>query len=324
MDSWVGYDCMTFDILPPRPRLTVLIPAYRPGAYLREAVDSVLAQEGVDLELLVVDDASPESVAASLAGMDDARLRIYRNPVNLGLVGNWNRCLTLAEGDPVLIFHQDDRLMPGYLARATALMVADPSLAFVFSNVLRIDAAGQPSGGHWAPEALPATSRSVPGAEMIRLLLARGNFITCPSVVVRRSAYAAAGPFNSELGYTPDLEMWLRLGLLGRVAYVAEPGYEQRIHPDQESRHFRGGPAELAELRHAYRSFFALAEAAASPSRDSYRPSAADRRLLQGQLKRWTSWRLRRSLRSGRMLDALAFARGLVQLRLAAWRGEPC
>lgn len=304
--------------------LTVLIPTYRPGPYLREAVDSVLAQEGVDLELVVVDDASPEPAAGALAGLDDPRLHLVRNPVNLGLVGNWNRCLELATGDPVLIFHQDDRLLPGYLAKAAALLAADPTIAFVFSNLRRIDADGRPAGGHWSPGVLPPAPGTLAGAELIRLLLGHGNLVPCPSVVVRRSAYLAAGPFNPSLGYTPDLEMWLRLACLGRVAYLAEPGLEQRFHPGQESRRFMGSPAELEELRCAYRSFFALAEAAVSPSRDAYRPSAADHRLLQGHLRRWTWWRLRRSLRSGRILDALAFARGLLQLRLAAWRGEPC
>ncbi len=304
--------------------LSVLIPAYRPGPYLREAVASVLAQEGVDLHLLVVDDASPEPVAAGLAGIDDSRLRIVRNPVNLGLVGNWNRCLDLAEGDPILIFHQDDRLLPGYLARAVALLAADSSLAFVFSNLRRIDAAGQPAGGHWQPEALPAASVTLSSADLIRLLLAHGNLIPCPSVVVRRSAYAAAGRFNPDLAYTPDLEMWLRLARAGRVAYLAEPGLEQRVHPGQESSRFMGRPRELDELRRAYRSFFALAQADPAPAAGAYLPAADDRRLVQAQLRRWASWRLRRSLRSGHLSDAAAFAQGLVQLRLAAARGEPC
>lgn len=306
-------------------RLSVLIPSYRPGPALREAVASVLAQEGVDLELLVVDDASPEPVAAGLAGIDDPRLRIVQNPVNLGLAGNWNRCLDLAEGDPILIFHQDDRLLPGYLARAAALLEADPTLIFVFSNLRRIDDAGRPAGGHWQPQVLPRADTVFEGTDLIQLLLAHGNLIPCPSVVVRRSAYLAAGPFNPALAYTLDLEMWLRLARLGRVAWLAEPGLEQRFHGAQASRPFMGGPREFAELRAAYRSFFALAQAPDSAvAGGRYRPSAADHRLVRRYLRRLGWRRLGRSLATGRPADALAFARGLVQLRAAAMSGEPC
>lgn len=305
--------------------LCVLIPSYRPGPALREAVASVLAQEGVDLDLLVVDDASPEPVAASLAGIDDPRLRIVQNPVNLGLAGNWNRCLELAAGDPILIFHQDDRLLPGYLARAVSLLTADPSLVFVFSNLRRIDGAGRPTGGHWNPKALPEADVVIDGADLIHRLLTHGNFIPCPSVVVRRSAYAAAGAFNPALAYALDLDMWLRLAHLGPVAYLAKAGLEQRFHSAQASRPFMGGPREFAELRAAYRGFFALAqgpEATAAASR--YHPTAADHDLVRRQLRRLAWRRLRRCLATGRPADALAFARGLVQLRVAAMRGEPC
>lgn len=302
----------------PRMPLTVCIPVYNPGPYLLEAVQSVLDQRGVDLDLLVIDDASDAPIAPQLAAITDPRMRIERNPHNLGLVGNWNRCLALAMGDPVLLFHQDDRLRPNFLARAIALLERFPGAGFVFSNIESIDAQGQVFGGHWSPQKLPVSDGFIGGEDLIRTILAHGNIIPCQTVVVRAAAYAEAGHFNPSLHYTPDLEMWLRLASRWGAAYLADSLVEVRRHGDQVSNRFLGTDRELGEVRRAFLSFFAQDRVT------GFSVTSADKRLARDHLRHWSATSFRSALRSGDITRALHLCGGIIRMRTATLFGSPC
>jgi glycosyltransferase involved in cell wall biosynthesis len=96
------------------PLVSVCIPTYNGQAYLRECLESVLAQTFPDFEILVVDDHSRDDTLAILGeyAKRDPRIRIARNPKNLGLVGNWNRCVELAKGEWIKFVFQDDLIAP--------------------------------------------------------------------------------------------------------------------------------------------------------------------------------------------------------------------
>src|SRR5688500_6704463 len=107
--------------------ISVCIPTFNYGHFLGRAVESVLAQDHGDFELIVVDNASTDDTQAVLARYDDPRLRVVRNPSNLGLFGNFERCLELAGGELVKFLASDDWLHPAYLREAVALAEAHPS-----------------------------------------------------------------------------------------------------------------------------------------------------------------------------------------------------
>src|SRR5688572_5713153 len=93
------------------PLVSVCIPTYNYAHLIADAIESVLRQTERDLELVVIDDCSTddtEQVAARYA--DDPRFRFVRNPCNLGLFGNFNRCFELAEGEFVKVLCADDWL----------------------------------------------------------------------------------------------------------------------------------------------------------------------------------------------------------------------
>lgn len=104
---------------PRPPRFTIVIPAYKKPRQLAWAVRSALAQPGEDYQVMVVDDAGepgPDTpMARQLAGLACSRLLYYQNEKNLGLFANWNRCLTLARSEWVVMLHDDDLLQPNYL-----------------------------------------------------------------------------------------------------------------------------------------------------------------------------------------------------------------
>lgn len=95
-------------------RFSVTIPAYK-RTYLKECIDSILAQTYTDFELIIVNDASPEDLDSIVNAYSDSRIRYYKNEKNCGainVVDNWNICLSYATGDYVICMGDDDKLHP--------------------------------------------------------------------------------------------------------------------------------------------------------------------------------------------------------------------
>ncbi len=297
------------------------IPAYNSGPFILEAVQSVLSQSVADLELIVIDDASDRPTEAELDSVSDPRLRVVRNARNLGLVGNWNRCLETAQGDPIVIFHQDDRMRRGFLASGLAALDQHPEAGFVFGNIETIDADGALLGGHWSPEVLPTGDAFIAGEDLTRLLLAHGNVIPCQTVIARSETYAKAGRFDSSLEYAPDLEMWFRFARHSGAVYLARPLVEVRRHDGQESNRFIATAREVDEVRRAFLSYFTTShgdhDTAPVPMREA-------RRLARRHLRRWAFRNVRESIRRRRLTHAVAFTVSLARMSIATTFGSPC
>jgi len=105
------------------PLVSICVPAYKGAAFLEECLSSALAQTYGDFELLVVDDDSPDATLeiAQQYASHDARVRVVRNPNNLGLVGNWNECVRLSRGEWIKFLFQDDLLEPQCLEQMLAV-----------------------------------------------------------------------------------------------------------------------------------------------------------------------------------------------------------
>lgn len=231
------------------PKVSVCVPVFNPGSFLKDAIESVLAQSFTDFELVIVDDASTQAIDATLAGFDDARLRCEKNPHNLGLVGNWNRCLALAQGEFITLFHQDDLMRPKNLAAKVALLDGHPGMGLVHSNIETIDATGAVVGGHWAAQ--PSEAPMMPGRQCFEQLATRGNFISCPSVMFRTACYQTLGGFDARLPFSCDMEMWMRIAVRYDVGYLPAPLVANRVHPRQETQRFSGAGREIREVRRA-------------------------------------------------------------------------
>lgn len=111
-------------------KFTIAIPAYK-ARYLKECIDSVLAQTVRDFELIIVNDASPEDIDSVVNSYTDSRIRYYTNEVNFGaehVVDNWNKCLSYARGEYFVLFGDDDLMEPNYLEEFALLIDKYPTL----------------------------------------------------------------------------------------------------------------------------------------------------------------------------------------------------
>lgn len=125
-------------------KYTIAIPAFK-GRFLKEAVESCLNQSTASMEVIVLDDASPDDISGICASFTDSRLKYFRNDINVGaerVVDNWNKCLELASGDYFICIGDDDRLTPNALATYSALIGRYPGLDVYHGQAEVIDENG--------------------------------------------------------------------------------------------------------------------------------------------------------------------------------------
>jgi glycosyltransferase involved in cell wall biosynthesis len=115
-------------------RLCVCIPTWNGARYLARTLRSVLTQQGVDLRVVVGDDASEDNTLEVARSFDDRRLSVQAFPDHAGLVGNWNRVLGMADGDYVALVGQDDEVASNWAARLMGLLRAYPQADLAFGR----------------------------------------------------------------------------------------------------------------------------------------------------------------------------------------------
>lgn len=120
------------------PTVSVIMSAFNAEAFLREAMDSILAQTFCDFELIVVDDASTDRTAEVLAEYSDSRIRVIRNPSNVGVGVARNRGLRLARGKYIAVHDADDASVPDRLAQQVAYFEAHPEVGLIGSTAFYV------------------------------------------------------------------------------------------------------------------------------------------------------------------------------------------
>jgi glycosyltransferase involved in cell wall biosynthesis len=214
-------------------KVSVCIPVYNGSEYIAESINSVLAQTYEDFQLIVCDNCSTDNTEEIVRSFHDPRLKYVCNAENLGLVGNSNRCLELANGEYVCIWHHDDVMLPENLERKVHLLDKQPDVGFVHSNLILID----DKGTVVAPEIWYQGSRrdyiedGLTAVKKYLSYLPFGASIFIGAVLARRSCYEKVGEFSPELPHCLDSEMWMRMMLFYKIACIGTPLVRYRVHP---------------------------------------------------------------------------------------------
>ncbi len=205
------------------------MPTYNGERFITAALESVRGQHD-EIEFIIVDD-----------GSTDRTLDIVRDfakvlPIRLltpGRIGNWvaisNIGLREATGDWACFLHQDDLWLPGRMARLRGEMESAEG-ALVLHNAMFVGPDGQKLG----PWTCPFPEGDVPPVRFIERLLIQ-NFIAIPSPVFRRNAAIGSGGLDEALWFSADWDLWLRLGALGPVRFIAETLSAFRVHPASQT-----------------------------------------------------------------------------------------
>lgn len=234
--SWVRmYDTLTpedaaaikADIarLPARPRFSVVMPVYNtPEAYLREALDSVLAQFYPDWELCIADDASTAphvtKVLAEYKARDN-RIKVVRRETNGHISAASNSALDLATGDFVALMDHDDRLPPHALYMVAAELALHPDTDILYSDEDKIDADGERYDPHFKSD--------------FNLDLLHGQNMVNHLGVFRRSLIERAGRFRLGFEGSQDYDLTLRAverTEAARIRHIPAILYHWRVFPE--------------------------------------------------------------------------------------------
>jgi GT2 family glycosyltransferase len=256
---------------PVQPLVSIIVPSFNGAKYLREAIDSLLAQTYANLEVIVLDDASTDDtpeIVADYAG----RITYVRQPKNLGQFENVNDGIRRAKGELIAAWHADDLYLPTIVEAEVAYLERHPEVGAVFASDIFVDADGREYGRIALPPEV-CGERPLDYATVLNTLLTYKNrFLVCPTAMVRRSVYADVGLFRpSQYRNTSDLEMWLRIARRYPIAIL-----ESHL---MKYRHFHG--TSSSQTYHRLRTapeniFFIVDEYLAEGGRALATPTALD------------------------------------------------
>ncbi|SKA93757.1 Glycosyltransferase, GT2 family [Agreia bicolorata] len=215
--------------------LDILMPFYGRVDQFRLAVESVRAQTDDDWRLVIVDDVYPDLSAGQwVRELDDPRITYLRNDHNLGVSGNFNRCVSLIENDFSVIMGCDDLMRPGYVARVANLRSRYPNVDIIQPGVSVVDEHGNPS------EPLPDRVKTLLrprgpkpqllGGDDLATSLLRGNWCYFPSLCWRSDRLREFG-FRENRRVVQDLTLILQIVLSGGTLLLDdETVFDYRRH----------------------------------------------------------------------------------------------
>lgn len=209
--------------------LTVAMPAYNAGRYIGEAIASVLRQEDIDLELIVVDDGSTDDTADIVRRIGDSRVRLIRNTARRGVAYCHN--IVVAQSASPFIAHvdADDLIAPAALKTMVAALAASPRIGQTYCHYLKIDEHGGPFQHPPARQRELLLAQRPAGLDYREALICHGMVVNTLRTY-RRDALEAVGPFNEHLPYAVDYDMAVRIADRYDIVLVPEFLYSVRIH----------------------------------------------------------------------------------------------
>lgn len=206
--------------------VTVIIPSFNQGRFIRETIDSCLAQDYRPLEILVMDGASKDETVAILQSYSAPELQ-WRSEKDAGVVDAVNKGLALARGGILTVQSSDDVFLPGAISAAVEALHANPAAALVYGDVELID------------ENSAHIGQDVQGDFDFADYLGRFQYIPQPGAFFTRAALQVAGSWRQEYSYAADADFWMRVAtrlpviklqrLVARYRYHAEQRDTQRM-----------------------------------------------------------------------------------------------
>jgi len=201
-------------------RVSIVLPVYNVRAYLRQSIESCLAQTHTNLELVIVDDGSADDVAAALGAYDDRRVRLIRHESNRGIAEALNTGFTAATGDYLTWTSDDNFYHPRAVEEMVGFLQTYPSIDFAYAEMHVINEGSS---------ARPAPMWEVKPPEW---MWARENNPVGACFMYRRRVFDELGGYDPSAFLVEDYEYWMRVGKRFRMQRLFTPLYYYRYHDE--------------------------------------------------------------------------------------------
>ena len=218
------------------PKVSVIMPTYNHAPFVGEAITSVLAQQGVDFELLIADDGSHDDTVAVARTHQDDRIRITANAVNRGACVVVNELIAASRGEYIALLNSDDVwATPTKLADQVRLLEANPDIGASFGRAAFMDREGRPmaKGDVAFGQAFDQGNRSQ--AQWLRHFFEHGNCLCHPTMLIRKRCYDELGGYNNRLRQLPDFDMWTRLVKRFQIHISEDEWVKFRVLPGENA-----------------------------------------------------------------------------------------
>ncbi len=234
--------------------VSIIMPAYKVGAFIGEALHSVATQTHVEWEVIVVDDHAPDDgtrgTVEAFAKEHPQRVEFIRHERNQGVSAARNTAIDAAQGEFVAFLDPDDLWAPQHLKCAIERFEQDPTLDVCTGPVINFRN-GAPGAYRKAKFIAPWKVEHFPHS------LAIHNFIQPSATVARRSKLNSAGGFDTGLVISEDHDLWIRLVLAGkRFAFLKEATTGYRKHASSATADQQGTKAWDQRIRARHEAFF--------------------------------------------------------------------
>ncbi|KAB2880956.1 glycosyltransferase [bacterium] len=201
------------------PLLTVILPSYNAWPYVKEAVDSILAQTFKDLSIIIINDGSTDASADYFRTLSDPRIRLIEQD-NLGVVVSFNKALQSVDTEFVARMDADDRCHPEKYELQVRYLKDHPKCVLVGTSAMHLSADGQREG--W-PVHMPTKNNLI-----IQAMLRRRSALINPTFLARTAAIKEVGGYHT--WPAEDYELFFNMGLKGELANLPDILYSIRLH----------------------------------------------------------------------------------------------
>ncbi|NDV46180.1 glycosyltransferase [Paludibacter sp. 221] len=206
-------------------KISVVMPVYNAGRFLREAIESVLGQTHENFELVIVDDCSSDNSVQIVKSFDDERIILIENKQNTGNYPCRNRGIKQATGEFIAVMDADDIMVPERMDTQLLFLLNNEQYMAVGSDVFVVDENSKEKG-IW--------SKHSNNFEEIKVRLLKDNVCTHPTLMLRSEVFKKHGIYyNEKYLYSADYELLYQISKIGKITNIKIPLLKYRVHSGQ-------------------------------------------------------------------------------------------
>ncbi len=264
-------EAVTLQPLNDQPLVSVIVPSYNQGKFIRDTIDSILQQDYRPIQIHVIDGASTDETVEVLKSYGNIPELKWISEPDDGVVHAVNKGFAQVQGEVIAIQSSDDTYLPGAISQVVKMFQKDLQLGLVYGDTIKIDAQGN------------ELSKNVIGQYSLENIFLFKTWIPQPSAFFRKELLEVCGGWDDKIPYAPDTDLWIRMAFRTEVKKLNVYLSQRRMHEEQRDvhaqkivNHFTQMIDQSSDIKQADESIQKAAQAARHLIRVRYNPTGSD------------------------------------------------